>query len=196
MNLDELKARIEAEALRRQAARDGFTLDAVKSFLGQDVALPPELRREPPPAPDHLTFAYFDALAGRTLVNACYVALVGRGADPGGLEYYLGLLERGAPKARVVGAIAYSGEARRRGVRVRGLLPRFVLAMLETLPIVGAIVGWVLGFATLHMQRRRLRVLEQRLETRLEAAAHYVSQANERVAMRIEALRSVLEAQE
>jgi hypothetical protein len=196
MKLDELKARIEAEALRRQAARDGFTLDAVRSYLGQDAALPAELRREPPPAPQPLKYEWFDQLAGRALVNACYASLLGRGADPAGMEYYLGLLDRGASKARVVGAIAYSGEARKRGVRVGGLAPRFALAMLEGMRVVGPLVGWVAALSTLNAQRRRLRAMENRLEARLEAVAHYVGQSSAQVGVRIEALRSVLEAKD
>jgi hypothetical protein len=196
MTLEELKARIEAEALRRQAARDGFTLDAVKSYLGQDVALPAELSTEPPPAPHPLDFAYFDALAGHALVNACYITLLGRGSDPSGLQHYTTLLERGAPKARVVGAIAYCAEARRRGARVRGLAPRFALAMVEGMRVVGPVVGWVAALFTLHAQRRRLRVLENRLEARLQAVSEYVSRSNAQVGIRIEALRSVMEARD
>jgi hypothetical protein len=79
---------------------------------------------------------------------------------------------------------------------VRGLAPRFALAMVEGMRVVGPVVGWVAALFTLHAQRRRLRVLENRLEARLQAVSEYVSRSNAQVGIRIEALRSVMEARD
>jgi hypothetical protein len=196
MTLTELKTRIEAEALRRQAARDGFTLDAVKSFLGEALVVPPELRGEFPPPPDPPTFRWFAALHGREFVEAGYKVLLGRGPDPQGMEHYLGLLARGDDKAFILGAIAYSGEGRKRDVHVVGLRFRFVLALMRRLPLVGPIFGWLVALATAGARAREARAFEEHASRRLDAIAHFIVQSNSQIAARIEALRSVMESRD
>jgi hypothetical protein len=196
MTLAELKATIEAEALRRQAARDGFTLDAVKSFLGQGLVLPRELRPEPPTPPHPLTYRYFQSLHGRQLVTSCYNALLGRGPDPGGMAHYLELLARGEDKALVVGSIAYSAEGRQRKARVRGLMPRFAIALSRRVPVAGALVAWIVAIATVHRRQREAMAFEQQVQARLDAIAEYVGQSGNHVAMKIDALRAVMESRD
>lgn len=197
MTLAELKATIEAEALRRTAARDGFTLEAVESFLGQGVVAPPELRTPvpaPPPAP--VPFAYFASLHGRDLVTACYTILLGRGADADGMNHFVDLLARGEDKALVVGSIAYSAEGRQRHARVPGLFPRFAVAASRRVPVLGWLIAWVVALLTLPSQQRHARALEHHLRTRMDALGQYVAQSGAQIAMRIEALRNVMEARD
>lgn len=196
MNLDELKAMIEAEALRRQAARDGLTLDALKGFLGDAYELPPHLRAAAPPPPERLSFAYFDGLDGHVLVASCYAVLLGREPDPSGMQHYVELLERGEEKAFIVGAIALSPEARKRGVRVAGLWPRFAVAAGRRVPVAGALFAWLVALLMLGRREREARAFGQKLHARLDSVLEYVAKSQAQVTMRIEALRSVLEARD
>jgi len=195
MNLEQLKATIEAEALRRQAARDGFTLDAVKGYLGGGLT-PPRVRSAPPPPPAPMTFAYLASLSGRDLVEACYVHLLGREADPAGLGHHLMLLSRGEDKALVVGAIRYSAEGRRRNAPVLGLFPRFAAAAAQRVPVVGIFVGWLVALLTVNSRIRHARALEEHLRTQLDAVGEHIDRSSAVVAMRIEALRTVLESRD
>jgi hypothetical protein len=196
MTLDELKAMIEAEALRRQAARDGFTLEAVESFLGKGVVAPPELVAPVPPAPEPPTLAYFNALHGENLVNACYTVLLGRAPDAAGMQHFMQQLASGADKALVVGSIAYSAEARARGVRVPGLAPRFAVAMASRVPLLGRLAEWGLALLTMGARARHARALEHHFNQRLDALARYTAQSSAQVALRIESLRSVMTAKD
>jgi hypothetical protein len=196
MTLAELKAKIEAEALRRQAARDGFTLDAVKSFLGDAFALPPELQPQAPVPPDPPTYAYFAALHGREFVEACYASVLGRAPDAQGMDHYLDLLARGEDKAFILGGIAYSGEGRRRGARVAGLMPRFVASLLRRLPVAGAVVAGLMAPFTARTRAREARAFEEGTHRRLDAIARFMTQSNTQIAARIEALRSVMESRD
>ena len=196
MTLDQLKAMIEAEALTRQAARDGFTLEAVESFRGQGAIAPPELQAHVPEPPARLSLAYFSQLHGEALIRSCYTLLLGRTADAGGMNHYMTQLANGADKALVVGALRYSPEGRARGVPVAGLLPRFAFAAAARVPVAGFIVEWLLAFATMGSRARHARALEHHLRARLDAMGRYVGQSSAQVSMRLEALRSVLESRD
>ena len=196
MTLAELKAMIEAEALRRQAATGGFTMDAVRTWLGQAAAPPPGVRPPIPPAPDPLNYGYFAGLQWGDLVDTCYSLLLGRAADPVGREQFLLMLARGEDKALVVGRIAYSAEGRQRGARVAGLFPRYAVAAAKKIPVAGTAVAWLLAFASLHREQRNARAFQQHVFSRLEALGDYSVQSGQRVAMKIDALRAVLESRD
>lgn len=196
MNLDQLKAMIEAEALTRQAARDGFTLDAVESFLGSGIVAPPELATSVPPSPANPGLAWFASLHGKDLITACYTTLLGRSPDATGMDHFMNLLSQGADKALIVGSVAYSAEGRARGVRVAGLLPRFLVAAAGRVPVAGAVLEWLVALATLRSRARHTRALEHYMHLRLDAIGRYVGQSNSQIAMRIESLRSVMEARD
>ena len=197
MKLEELKATIEAEALRRQAARDGFTMEGVESFLGKGIVAPPELREspaEPPPMP--APFAYYATLHGRELVTTAYTLILGRAPDAEGMDHFMAVLARGEDKAMVVGSLAYSPEGRQRGARVPGLLPRFAVAAARRVPIAGTLLSWLVAFLTLHSQQRHARAFEHFVRMRMDALSRYVGQSGSQVALRLEALRHVLEARD
>ena len=196
MTLDELKALIEAEALRRQATKEGFTLDAVKAYLGQPAAMPAEIANEAPAPPEPLTYAYFKALNGERLVAACYSLLLGRSGDAAGTKHFVEQLARGADKALIVGSVAYSPEGRQRKVRVGGLLPPFLVAAGKRVPVAGSLLGWVVALATLNRRQRDAQAFEHRVNARLDALAEYVARSGTNVAMRIDALRTVMESRD
>lgn len=192
MNLEELKASIEAEALRRQAARDGFTLDGVKDYLAGGLAAP-RLVAPPPPPPEPLTFAYFAMLRGGELVQAAYRLLLGRPADPAGLAHHMAMLARGDDKALVVGSVRYSPEGRARAIPVAGLFPRFAFAAAERLPVAGTLVGMLVALLTVNSRMRHARALEEHVRAQLDAVDGHIDRSHAVVVMRIDALRRVLE---
>jgi hypothetical protein len=197
MNLAELKATIEAEALRRQAARDGFTLEGVESFLGKGIVAPPELQDVPPePPPMPVPFAWFAALNGQDLVTAAYTVILGRSPDAAGMSHFMATLARGEDKAMVIGSLVFSPEGRQRGARVPGLLPRFAVAAATRVPVLGTMLAWGVAFLTLHSQRRHQRAFEHFVRLRLDALARYVGQSGSQVALRLEGLRRVLESRD
>ena len=196
MTLAELKAMIEAEVLRRHAACDGFTLDAVKSFLGQGLGSSSMLGATPAPPPEPLNYAYFADLHGSALVTSCYSLLLGRSADQGGMEHFMKLLASGEDKAMVVGSVAYSAEGRQRKSRVEGLLPRFLIGAAKRVPVAGSLIAWVLALATVHVRARDAKAFEEIIHQRLDAITVYVAHSSDQVAMRIDSLRTVMESRE
>jgi hypothetical protein len=194
MTLEQLKASIEAEALRRQAARDGFTLEAVESFLGKGIVAPPELRSDAPPPPAMpAPYGYYASLSGRELITTAYTLLLGRSPDPNGMAHYMALLARGEDKAIVVGSLAYSAEGRRRGARVPGLFPRFAVMMAQRIPLLGGLLAWALALLTLPSQLRQARAFEHYARIRMDTIGAFVAQSGSQIALRLESLRDVLE---
>jgi hypothetical protein len=196
MTLTELKAMIEAEALQRQSATGGFTLEAVQAWLGQGAAPPPGVLPTVPPAPSPLTWRYFSDLQGRDFVTACYGELLGRAPDTHGMEHCMRLLARGEDKAFIAGRIAYSPEGRGRGVAVQGMRARYLVALAKKVPVAGTIFAWLVALATLHRQQRHARAFEQHVASRLDALGTYAAQSAQQVAIRVDALRAVLESRD
>ena len=171
LNLEDLKASIEAEALRRRLARDG-TL---------------------PPPPEPLTFAYFASLHGHDLVGACYRLLLGREPDGPGEGHHVRMLWRGDDKALVVGSIRYSPEGRAGAVPVLGLFPRFVAAAAQRMPFVGAPFAMVLALLTVNGRMRHARALEEHVRGRFHALGGDVARSHGRLLQRLDALGEALE---
>jgi hypothetical protein len=143
-----------------------------------------------------MTFAYLASLSGRELVQAAYLHLLGRDADPQGMAHHLMLLMRGEDKALVVGAIRYSAEGRARNVPVAGLFPRFAAAAAQRVPVLGIFAGWAVALLTVNGRMRHARALEEHLRSQLDAVGEHVERSSAVVAMRIEALRTVLESRD
>ena len=55
-----------------------------------------------------------------------YRGILKRDPDPVGTQHYLALLEEGASKEAIVGALRYSEEGMRRGVKITGFRPQIV----------------------------------------------------------------------
>ena len=107
-------------------------------------------------------------------VDGAFRALLKRPPDDPGLEAQVRLLASGAPKAEVLGNLRYSPEGRAIGTRVGGLLPRYALAKLTRVPVVGFVVNWLIAFAGLPLLLRHQRAADTRnaaqfLDTQLNA---------------------------
>lgn len=105
-----------------------------------------------------------------TFVDQAFRALLKRPPDEPGLEAQVRLLAAGAPKAEVLGNLRYSPEGRIVGTRVRGLLPRYALAKLSRVPVVGFIVNWLIAFAGLPLMLRHQRAADTRNAAQFLAA--------------------------
>jgi len=90
-------------------------------------------------------------------VEQAFRALLKRAPTPVEASAQLDLLGRGASKAEVLGNLRWSAEGRRIGVGVAGLLPRYVVAKLGRVPLLGYLVEWASAFAALPLLARQLR---------------------------------------
>jgi protein-L-isoaspartate O-methyltransferase len=95
-------------------------------------------------------------------VDGAFRALLKRPPDEPGLEAQVRLLAAGAPKAEVLGNLRYSPEGRTIGTNVQGLLPRYALAKLGRVPVVGFVLNWLIAFAGLPLLLRHQRAADTR----------------------------------
>ncbi len=84
-----------------------------------------------------------------TFVDYAYRAVLKRPPDAAGFDGHLKLLVSGGSKIEILGNLRYSAEGRRAAVRVPGLLPRYALAKLYRVPLIGYFAEWLTGFASL-----------------------------------------------
>lgn len=163
--LNKVKAEIRAEA---DAAR----------------ARAPRMRREdlPVPAPvaraDGIDPARRDYAIGEltgthysTFVDQAFRAVLKRAPDDAGAAAQVRLLGQGASKAEVLGNLRWSSEGRRIGTHVRGLLPRYVLAKLARVPLLGYAIDWAMALAALPLLLRHQRAADTQVAARFDAAA-------------------------
>ena len=89
------------------------------------------------------TLAGLRALRDRTFVQSAYRVVLGRDADPSGLDQYLRQLRSGAfDKVDILGELRYSPEGEQRGVDIDGLGWRYALRRLGRRPGIGWIYRW------------------------------------------------------
>ena len=168
--LDRVKAeiRVEADAARLRAplSHDG-TIDRAR--LDYRIA--------------ELTGEHYTAF-----VDRAFRALLKRPPDEPGLDAQVRLLAAGAAKAEVLGNLRYSPEGRHIGTRVSGLLPRYALAKLTRVPVVGYGINWLIAFAGLPLLLRHQRAADTRNAAQFQSAeanagqiAHDVRGTNARV---------------
>ncbi len=93
-------------------------------------------------------------------VEHAFRALLKRAPTPVEASAQLDLLGRGASKAEVLGNLRWSAEGRRVGVGVTGLLPRYLLAKLGRVPLLGYLVEGAVAFAALPLLARQLRAAD------------------------------------
>lgn len=163
-------------------------LEQVKAEIRADADLArrrhPLPRRDPLPKPqsaptgdgidrDRLDYA-IDDLTGThyiAFVHHAFRALLKRAPDDAGSATQVRLLAAGASKAEVLGNLRWSPEGRRVGARVRGLLPRYTLAKLARVPVLGYCVEWGIAFAGLPVLMRHQRGADTAVAARFAATA-------------------------
>jgi hypothetical protein len=95
------------------------------------------------------------------------------------------LLRAGAPKAEILGNLRWSGEGRRAGVSVHGLLPRYLVAKVSRIPVLGRLFDWGVALAALPMFVRHQRASDAALAaSRATMAAALRDMAADHAALR------------
>jgi SAM-dependent methyltransferase len=112
-----------------------------------------------------LTDAHYSAF-----LDLAFRALLKRPPDDVGSETQVRLLAAGASKAEILGNLRWSPEGRRIGTRVRGLLPRYALAKLARVPLLGYFVDWGIALAGLPILLRHQRAADTSVAARFAAA--------------------------
>ena len=126
------------EAIRAEARARG-SRGAIGSYDVAGAARPERhglAQLEPTHAADFL------ALPLDAFITTAYRHIVGRDPDAGGAAHYQRLLLRGrATRMEVLGRLALSPEARRRGRPLPGVLPACALALLYRIPLAGPLAA-------------------------------------------------------
>lgn len=145
--LDAIRA--EARARGSKGAVGGYDAGAVAG--GEQLALPglapPEVRH----ASDFL------ALPLDVFVATAYRRILAREPDAAGAAHYQRALLRGSlTRVEMLGRLALSAEARRRGQAVPGIVPAFAFALLYRVPLAGPIAALAARLLRLpaHLQDR------------------------------------------
>ena len=141
-------------------------------------------RRDPPAEPqpaavvdgidrDRLDYAIGELTGAHysAFVDAAFRALLKRAPDDAGSAAQVRLLAAGASKAEILGNLRWSSEGRRIGTRVRGLLPRYVLAKLGRVPALGYALNWGIALAGLPVLLRHQRAADTSVAAGFSAAA-------------------------
>lgn len=155
-DLDRILAAIREEAQRRGAReRPGSDLRALPGG-------PPSWVRRPALAGEPRHVCDFLALGSEGLLDAAYRTLLNRPPDPKGAARYRRALRTGRrTKVEVLGRIRYSGEGRRHGVTIPGLLPALVFALAYRVPIAGAVLAGASALLRLPPHLRDRTALER-----------------------------------
>jgi SAM-dependent methyltransferase len=168
-HLDRAKSRIRAEA---EAARQRAPLPARISHASTAFSSPPAHDAT------QVSIAELARPSGREFIENAYRSILRRDSDPTGLEYQMSVLGSGAGKIEIIGDMRYSAEGRRNGMRIPGLMPRYLLSKLGRIPVLGAVVQWLIAAATLPHMLRYQRAMEASLAVRFDEAAAALRESN------------------
>lgn len=124
-------------------------------------------------------------------IDHVFRAVLKRQPDDAGSTAQIRLLAAGAPKAEVIGNLRWSPEGRRVGTRIRGLLPRYVLAKLARVPVLGYALQWGIAFAGLPVLLRHQRAAD----TSVAAGFNAVADAQRDAARRLDDVQAALRAE-
>lgn len=120
---------------------------------------------------ERLTYSIAE-LSGRHYVgflDDAYRALLKRWPDDASSATQARLLAAGASKAEILGNLRFSREGRAIGVRVHGLLPRYALAKLGRVPLLGYALNWCITLAGLPVLLRHQRSADTLVAARASA---------------------------
>ena len=120
--------------------------------------------------------------AGPAFVDHAYRTILGREPDAEGFARQMAALGAGTGKIEIIGDLRYSEEGRRNGVPIAGLRPRYLLAKLGRVPVLGAIVQWLVAFVSLPHLLRHQRATEASLAVRFGETARAMQAVEQRAA--------------
>jgi uncharacterized protein DUF4214 len=168
--LDRVKAviRADAEALRSRASLPERIANARAAEL--------------PSASGGTSIPELARLAGPAFVDNAYRTILGREPDAEGRAQQMAALGAGANKIEILGDLRYSAEGRRRNVAIAGLRPRYLVAKLGRVPLVGAIVQWIIAALSLPHLLRHQRATEASLAVGFGETHHALAIAGQRIA--------------
>jgi predicted SAM-dependent methyltransferase len=86
-----------------------------------------------------VTLSELSPYSGEQLIEQCYRKILLRDPDPVGIQHYRKWLESGKSRFSVIRGIANSSEARKLGVRVRGLWVVSITEGMAALPVIGTL---------------------------------------------------------
>lgn len=161
-------------------------LERVKAEIRAEADLArartPLPRRDPPaaaPRPhDGIEYERLDYAIGEltgahysAFLDGAFRALLKRPPDAAGSAAQMRLLGAGASKAEILGNLRWSPEGKRIGARVHGLLPRYALAKLGRMPLLGYVIDWGIALAGLPILLRHQRAADTLVAARFNATA-------------------------
>lgn len=117
----------------------------------------------------------------RAFVEQAFHALLKRAPTPAEAAAHLALLATGATKAEALGNLRWSPEGRAIGARVAGLAPRYAMAKLRRVPLLGYLVDIPLNLAALPALARHQRASDAMLAAGDAAAAQSARDLGARV---------------
>jgi SAM-dependent methyltransferase len=144
-NLDELMQRIRADVNRRRRDADAKGSESVyadRPAINGPTHSSSDSTRVDNAGPSSATVSYAElcALQDVEFVRNAYRVLLRREPEPDGLNLWVNMLRDGAAKARILGAIRYSPEGRRAGVRIPGLGRSYAIQRVFGIPVVGGVL--------------------------------------------------------
>ena len=105
----------------------------------------------------------FLCLYDKEFVQAAYVAILKRPVDPQGLTYYLQRVRSGVSKERILAQILKSTEAKSSSTKIQGLSAYLLFDKFLSVPMLGALVAFVVFIFTIKTFMRDMRVLENHI---------------------------------
>ena len=96
-------------------------------------------------------------------IEAAYLSLLRRAADPQGRVYYLSRLRAGAPKMQLLVELSRSPEARAMGTELAGLREASRRIRWSQWPLLGRVVRTFVGLESTSETQARLRAIEQQI---------------------------------
>lgn len=165
--IDQILTRVRAEfsALEpmAQQAEAPASLRRQKGLGAVPLVAEPDDSESIPLNRPFYTIEEFSALDEEVFLRNVYRVVLGREMDSVGGSYYLPALRSGhISVVRVLSALRRSAEGRKRGVKIRWLMPAAILDRLAGLPVIGKFFAPFMIFLVRSQTNRRLATAAQR----------------------------------
>ena len=152
IRVEAVVARARASAIPAIAPERAVTVATTASSIGPEVSL--------------VELCGFHSVG---FVERAFIALLGRPADADSIQAQMALLGAGRSKIEILGNLRWSPEGRARAVNVPGLLPRYLLVKLGSLPVIGHLVESAIALASVASIARHQRAADSFHYARVEA---------------------------